>query len=117
MILCYFLRINKDFIHSFIHCFYKNETFGIPSYPSNLISLGVHSYNTQNSVTYHCRTDTLFILPLGHLGWNKLDLTLCKSSYKIFRNTLLKMICPPPNPVYDTDNPLGIICLQAQNWD
>ena len=37
------------------------KTFGHPSYLSNLISSGVHSFNTQNSenlVTYHCRTDT-----------------------------------------------------------
>ena len=40
-------------------CFYI-KTFGLPSHLSNLISAGVHSYSTLNSediVTYHCRTD------------------------------------------------------------
>ena len=39
-------------------CFYKIKTFGLPSYLSNFISSGFHSYNTRNSedvVTYHCR--------------------------------------------------------------
>ena len=86
-------------------CFYKIKTFGLPSYLSNLISSGFHSYNTQNSedvVTYHCRTDTFkySFFPWTILEWNELDLTLCKSS-KVFRNYLLKMICPLPNPVYD----------------
>ena len=30
--------------------------------------------------------------------------------YKVFRNSLLKMIHPSPNPVYDIHNPLGL-CL------
>ena len=41
--------------------FYNIKTLGLPSYLSNLISSGVHFYNTQNSedvVTCHCRTDT-----------------------------------------------------------
>ena len=98
--------------------FYKIKTFGLPSYlsNSNLISSGVHSYNTQNSedvVTYHCRTDNFeySFFPWTILEWNKLQLTLHKSSYKIFRNSLLKMICPSPNPVYDIHNPLGLRLL------
>ena len=61
----------------------------------------------------HCRTDNFkySFFPLTILEWNKLDLTLCKSSYKIFRNSLLKMICPSPNPVYDIHNPLGFCLL------
>ena len=83
---------------------------------SNLISSGFCSYNTQNSeyvVTYHCRTDTLkySFFPWTILEWNKLDLTLHKSSYKVFRNSLLKMICPSPNPLYVIHNPLGLCLL------
>ena len=97
-------------------CFYKIKTFGLPSYLSNFISSGFHSYDTWNSedvVTYHCRTDTFkySFFPWTILEWNKLDLTLHKSSYKVFRNSLLKMICPSPNPVYDIHNPLGLCLL------
>ena len=90
-------------------CFYQIQTFGLPSYLSNLISSGVHSYNTQNSG----RTDTFkySFFPWTILEWNKLDLTLCKSSYKIFKNSLLKMIHPLLNPVYDLYNPLGLHLL------
>ena len=94
-------------------CFYKIKTFGLLSYLSNLISLDVHSYNTRNSedvVTYHCSTDNFkySLFPWTILEWNKLDLALCKSSYKIFRNSLLKMIHPSPNSVYDILNSLGL---------
>ena len=97
-------------------CFYKIKTFGLPSYLSNLTSSGFHSYNTRNSedvVTYHCRTYNFkySFFPWTILEWNKLDLTLCKSSYKIFRNSLLQMIHPSPNPVYDIHNPLGLCLL------
>ena len=96
--------------------FYKIKTFGLPSYLSGLISSGVHSYNTRNSedvVTYHCRIDNFkhSFFPWTMLEWNKLDLTLHKSSYKIFRNSLLKMIRPSPNPVYDIHSPIGIHSL------
>ena len=90
-------------------CFYKIKTFGLLSYLSNLILSGVHSYNTWNSEdvdTYHCRTDTFkySFFPWTILEWNKLDLTICKSS-------LLKMVCPSPNPVYDIHNPLCLHLL------
>ena len=67
------------------------------NYLSNLISSGLHSYNTRNSqdvVTYHCRIDTFkySFFPWTILEWNKLDLTLHKSSCKVFVNYLLKMI-------------------------
>ena len=79
-------------------CFYEYKTFGLPSYLSNLISSGVHSCNTRNSedvVTYCCRDGNFkySFFPWTILEWNKLDLILCKS-YKIFRNSLLKMVCP-----------------------
>ena len=45
------------------------------------------------------------------LEWNKLDLTLHKSSYKIFRNSLLKMVHPSWNPVYDIHNPISFCFL------
>ena len=74
-----------------------------------LITLGAQG----NVVTYHCRTDTFkySFFPRTILEWNKLDLTLRKSSYKVFRNSLLKMIRPLPNPVYDLHNPLGLRLL------
>ena len=83
---------------------------------SNLISSGVHSYSNWKSedvVTYHCRTDNFkySFFAWTIFEWNKLDLTLHKSSYKIFRNSLLKMIRPSPNPVYDIHNPIGIHSL------
>ena len=97
-------------------CFYKIKTFGLPSYLSNLISSGFHSYNTRNSesvVTYHCRTGTFkySFFPWTILEWNKLDLIFHKSSYKVFMNFLLKMICRSPDPVYDIHNPLGFCLL------
>ena len=97
-------------------CIYKIKTFVLSSCLSNSVLSGVHSYNTWNSedvVIYHCRTDTFkySFFPWTILEWNKLDLTLCKSSYKIFRNYLLKMIHPSPNLVYDIHNPLGLCLL------
>ena len=91
------LKSRRWFRH--LCCFYKIKTFGLPSYLSNFISSGFHSYNTRNSedvVTYHCRTDIFkySFFPWTILEWNKLDLTLCKSSYKVFRNSLLKIISP-----------------------
>ena len=108
------IKSRRSFRH--LCCLYKIKTFGLPSYLSNLISSGVHSYNTQNSendVTYHCRTDNFkySFFPWTILEWNKLDLTLCKSSYIIFRNSLLKMIYSSPNPMYDIHNPLGLCIL------
>ena len=80
-------------------CFYKFKAFGLPSYLSNLTSSGVHSYNTRNSEdvdTYYCRTDNFkySFFPWTIFEWNKLDLTLRKSSYTIFWDSLLKMIRP-----------------------
>ena len=82
----------------------------------NLISSGFHFYNTRNSedvVIYPCRTDTFrySVFPWTILEWNKLDLTLHKSSYKVFKSSLLKMIRPSPNPVYGIHNPLGLRLL------
>ena len=96
--------------------FLYNQNFWTSIYLSDLTSSGFHSYNTRNSedvVTYHCRTDIFkySFFPWTILEWNKLDLTLHKSSYKVFRNSLLKMICPSPNPVYDIHNPLGLCLL------
>ena len=96
--------------------FYKIKTFGLPSYLSNLISSGFHSCNTRNSedvVTYHCRSNNFkySFFPWNILEWNKLDLTLRKSSYKISKNYLLKMIHPSPNPMYNIRNPLGLRLL------
>ena len=61
----------------------------------------------------HCRTDNFkySLFPYIILEWNKLDLILHKSSYKIFSNSLLKMICPLPNPVYDIHNTLDLCLL------
>ena len=93
--------------------FSKNQNFwtAIPSF--NLMASGVHSDNTRNSedvVTYHCRTDTF---KHSFFPWTilKLDLTLRKSSYKISRNLLLKMIRPSSNLLYDIHNPLGLHLL------
>ena len=93
-------------------CFYKIKTFGLLSYVSNSILSGVHSYNTWNSED-HCRTDTFkySCFPWNIIEWNKLDLTLHKSFYKMFRNYLLKIIHPSPNLVYDIQNPLGLRLL------
>ena len=93
--------------------FIKSKLLDFHPILSNLISSGFHSYNTGNSedvVTYHCRTDTFkySFFPWTILEWNKLDLALRKSSYKVFKNSLLKMIRPSPNTVYDIHNPLGL---------
>ena len=77
-------------------CLYKIKIFGLPSYLSDLISSDVHSYNTRNSedlVTYHCRTDNFkySFFPWTILECNKLGSTLHKSSYKIFKNSLFKI--------------------------
>ena len=97
-------------------CFYKIKTFSLPYYLSDLISSGFHSYNTGNSedvVTYHCRIDTFkySFFPWTILEWNELHLTLLKSSYKVFKDSLLKMTRPSPNPVCDIHNPLGLHLL------
>ena len=97
-------------------CFYKTKTFGLPSYLSNIILSDVHSYNSGNSedvATYPCRTDNFKYLFFSWtiLELNNVDLTLRKSSYKIFRIFLLKMIRPSPNHVYHIQNPLAFPLL------
>ena len=42
---------------------------------------------------------------------NELDLTLSKSCYTSFENSLLKTICPSPNPVHNIHNPSGFHLL------
>ena len=97
-------------------CFYKIKTFGLSSYHPNIIPSGFHSYNTRNSedvAIYHYRSDTFkySFFPWTILEWNQLHLTLHKSSYKIFRNSLLKMIRPLPNPMNVIHIPLGLSLL------
>lgn len=94
-------------------CLHKIKTFGFPPYVSNLVSSSVCSYNTQNledMAIYHPRTETFkySFYSWTTFEWSKFDFTLCKSSYKILRNYLLKMIFPSPNLLYDIHYPLGL---------
>ena len=95
--------LNQDFQLSIS---IENQNSGLPSYLSDLISSGVYSYNTQNSedgVKY-------LFFPWTILKWKKLD-SFSKSSYKIFRNYLLKMIYPSQDLVYDIHKPFSLYLL------
>ena len=76
--------------------FYKFKSYGLPPYLFQLIPHESHSYNTRNSEdipTYHCRTDSFnnSFFPWTIHEWNKLDLGICKSTYSVFRQCLLKV--------------------------
>ena len=76
-----------------LYCFFIKSK--LPSYLFNLISSGVHSYNTRNSedvVTYHCRTETFkySFFSWTILKWNKLDLTFASVLIKYSEIICLK---------------------------
>ena len=45
------------------------------------------------------------------IEWNKLDLQICKSTYHVFSNYLLKCIRPFAAPIYNICNSLGLIFI------
>ena len=62
-----------------------------------LIPQEFDSYNTHNSEdipTYHCRTESFktSFFPWTIHEWNKLDLGICKSTYGVFRQHLLRVM-------------------------
>ena len=65
----------------------------------------------ENLETFYCRTD-LFkysFFPYVIVEWNKLNINLRDpESFFIFRNSLLKIGRPIPNPVYNVHDPMGI---------
>ena len=97
--------------------FYKIKIRDHPEYLYKLIPAKSSSYNIHNSdhiETYYCRID-IFIysfFPYTTVEWNRLDRTLCNSkSYKIFKNSLLKIGRPMPKPTFYIHNPLGLKLL------
>ena len=63
--------------------FFKIKISGKPEYFFNLISTGLHSYNTQSLdqiESYYCRTSTFknSFFPYTVVEWNKLDLDIQK---------------------------------------
>ena len=77
--------------------FYIFKSYGLPPYLFQLIPHESHSYNTCNSEdipTYHCRTDSFnnSFFPWTICEWNKLNLGICKSTYCVFRQYLLKYL-------------------------
>ena len=78
----------------------KSIRYSLHVYLAGIFFIGLSSYlyntrNSENVATYHCRTDTFkySFFPWTFLKCIKLYLTLHKSSYEIFRNYFLKLIC------------------------
>ena len=69
--------------------------------------------NTENVENYYCRTDlfkySYSFFPYVIVERNKLDINLCNAkSFLIFRNSILKIVRPMQNPIYNIHDPMGI---------
>ena len=92
---------------------------GLPKYLFNLIPSDTHPYNTRGFSkigTYYCRTETFrkSFFPHTIIDWNNLPIKLPNSKSLLgFRRNLLNSDegCPPPKPIYNIHNPVGIKLL------
>ena len=97
--------------------FFKIKIHGKPEYLLNKIPSSQIHYNTRNTdqvETYYCRTDIFknSFFPYTITEWNKLDLDVCKSkSYRIFRNTLLRLGRHNQCAIYSINNPVGLTLI------
>ena len=95
-------------------CFYKIYNKQAPGYLSKLIPTRNEAYQTRYfastpslSFELYFFRNTLF--PSTILEWNKLDPSLRNSaSYNVFKKSILKLIRPSPNKVFQCHNPKGI---------
>ena len=92
--------------------FYKIIKAGLPEYLFNIVQQTNYQYNTRSieDVTMlYCRTDTFKYSYFPHtiLEWNKPDMQIRRSeSFLSFKNSLLKISRPTPEPTYKIHNPL-----------
>ena len=95
-------------------CFYKIYKKQAPGYLTELIPTRNEVYQTRHlanipslSFKHNFFKNTFF--PSTILEWNKLDPYLRNStSYKVFKNSILKLIRPSPNKIFQCHNPKGI---------
>ena len=97
--------------------FYKIKSTGLPSYLYDLIPKSSHMYNTrsvENVAMLYSRTDifkySCFLSAISE--WNKSDLKMRQSKTLLtFRNALIKIVRPIPEPIYNVHNPVGLKLL------
>ena len=96
--------------------FFKIKQTGLPSYLFNLIPQTNHNYNTRqydNVESFYCRTDVFknSFFPSVIDEWNRLKTEIRNvESFSKFRKLLLNLDNgrPPPRPIYNIFNPLGV---------
>ena len=97
--------------------FYKIIHDKTPSYLYSLIPQSYHPFNTRYQYRipqYYCRTNYFqnSFFPNAIKEWNKLDSKIVISdSLECFKKSLLKLIRPVPNSLFDACDPLGIQLL------
>ena len=95
-------------------CFYKIYNKQAPGYLTELIPTRNEAYQIRRvanvpslSFKHNFFKNTFF--PSAILEWNKLDPSLQNSaSYNVFKNSILKLIRPSPNKIFECHNPKGI---------
>ena len=97
--------------------FYKIVKTKSPSYLYDIIPKPHHNINTRiqhHIPQFFCRTNAFSnsFFPSSIKNWNETDYIITQSkSFTSFRNSLLKMIRPIPNSIFDACDPVGIQLL------
>ena len=99
-----------------LHCyFYKIFTTSSSTHLFNYFSPKLISQRYPNTFkTYRRRTISYqnYFFPYSVNQWNQLDSNIRNcTSYSVFRNTLLKIIKPLENSIYNIDDPQGLKLL------
>ena len=97
--------------------FYKIVLNKSPNHLYNYVSTVNQSCQTRSSdgfLDMCCRTEYFAnsFFPYTIKKWKNLNLEICKSvSYEVFQNSLLKLIRPSPNSLFNISDSLGIKLL------
>ena len=72
-----------------------------------------NTHNSEDIPTYRCITDSFnnSFFSWTIREWNKLDLDICKSTYIVFRQYLLKVIQPQHSATFNVCNFAGLRLL------
>ena len=98
-------------------CFYKVYKCHSLKYLFNIIPVTVSRCNTRNTnnilqFKVKCNFFWNSFFPFAVIEWKKLNLNIRNSeSLNVFKNSLVKFICPSGNSVFNCHNPRGVILL------
>ena len=98
-------------------CFYKVYKCHSLKYLFNIIPVTVSRCNTRNTnkiVQFKVKRNFFWnsFFPFAVIEWKELNLNIRNSeSLNVFKNSLVKFICPSGNSVFNCHNPRGVILL------